>query len=229
MDLPLDYFTFAFEIECLQVKDPMHLETEYKNPEVILTIAASSQQQDYVRYLKCIGLLMITVFLVFFSGSESLLLSLSVVVFVIALIMLILNRPRVVMNSIKKFVHITGKRDGSENYHFPPNMVDKIRVRSRSVKSGKWNSPPRESGAPRGQKRHLDTYYYSQLFLKDPSKKARKKARIIETFELQDIVEAHYMAQLIASFTDSKAFDVKGKVLPSTNSHIPTKYLKEED
>lgn len=206
----------------------MHLETEYKNPEVILTLAASHQQQDYVRYLKCIGLLMITVFLVFFSGSESLLLSLSVVVFVIALIMLILNRPRVVLNSIKKLVHITGKRDGSENYHFPPNMVDKVRVRSRSVKSGKWDAPPRDGDVPQGQKRHLDTYYYSQLFLKDPSTK-KKKARIVETFELQDIVEAHYMAQLIASFTDSTAFDVKGKVLPSTNSHIPTKYLKEED
>lgn len=209
----------------------MHLETEYKNPEVILTVAASAQQQDYVRYLKCAGLLMITVFLVFFSGSESMLLSISVVVFVIALIMLILNRPRVVLNSIKKYVHVTGKRDGSEVYRFAPNLVDRVRVRSRSVKAGKWkDQEPKEGATPRGQKRHLNTYYYTQLYIKDPNPKKRsKKAEIVETFELMDIVEAHYMAQLIASFTDSKALDIQGKVLPPTNSHIPTKYLKAEE
>lgn len=209
----------------------MALETEYKNPEVVLTIAASDQQLDYVRYIKCTGLIMIAIFIAFFSGTESLLLSVSVVVFLIALIILILNRPEITMDSIKKTIRVNGKRDGSQTAQFAPNMVDKIRVRTRTAKASRWSKKSTPTGLPgKPGKRHLDTWYYSQLFLKNPKgKRKSSKTRIVETFELEDIVEAHYMAQLISSFTDAKAFDVQGKVLPSTKSHIPTKYLKHPD
>ena len=210
----------------------MSLETEYKNPEVILTIAASHQQQDYVRYIKCIGLIMISIFVAFFSGSESLLLSTSVVVFLIALIILILNRPQITLNSIKKTIRVNGKRDGSQTLQFDPSLVEKIRVRTRTAKASRWSRKPTEAEkkGPGKVKRHLDTYYYTQMFLKNPKGKRQKsKATIVESFELLDIVEAHYMAQLLSSFTGAKAFDVQGKVLPSTVSHIPTKYLKQTD
>ncbi len=174
---------------------------------------------------------MIAIFIAFFSGTESLLLSLSVVVLLIALIILILNRPEITMDNIKKIIRVNGKRDGSQTAQFPQNMVDKIRVRTRTAKASRWSRKPKNTEGPGGKdKRHLDTWYYSQLFLKEQKGKRRNsKARIIETFELEDIVEAHYMAQLISSFTGAKAFDIKGKVLPSTKSHIPTKYLKQID
>lgn len=208
----------------------MALETEYKNPEVVLTIAASDQQLDYVRYIKCSGLIMIAIFIAFFSGTESLLLSFSVVVLLIALIILILNRPEITMDSIKKTVRVNGKRDGSQTAQFAPNMVDKIRVRTRTAKASRWSKKKAPTSLGKPGKRNLDTWYYSQLFLKDPKgKRKSSKTKVIETFELEDIVEAHYMAQLISSFTGAKAFDVQGKVLPSTKSHIPTKYLKKAD
>lgn len=208
----------------------MQLETEYKNPEVILTVAASGKQLDYVRYIKCTGLIMVSIFIAFFSGSESLLLSLSVVVLLIALILLILNRPRIILNSIKKTIRVNGNREGSQTMQIAPSMVDKIRVRTRTVKASRWSKKPEDSDPKKRGKRNLNTLYFTQLFLKNPKgKRQSSKAKIIETFELQDIVEAHYMAQLISSFTDAKAFDVQGKVLPSTVSHIPTKYLKQID
>ncbi len=208
----------------------MPLETEYKNPEVILTVAASNKQLDYVRYIKCTGLIMISLFIAFFSGSESLLLSLSVVVLLIALILLILNRPKIILNSIKKTIRVNGNRDGGQTMQIAPSMGEKIRVRSRTVKAPRWSKQPENSAPKKQGKRNLNTLYYTQLFLKNPKGKRQfSKPAIVETFELPDIVEAHYMAQLLSSFTDAKAFDVQGKVLPSTVSHIPTKYLKQID
>ncbi len=208
----------------------MPLETEYKNPIVILTIAASDQQLDYVRYIKCVGLIMIAIFIAFFSGSESLLLSLSVAMFIVALIILILNKPAITLDSIKKNIRVDGKRDGSQTAQFAPNMVDKIRVRARTAKASRWSRKPAPTRKGKPGKRHVDTWYYSQLFIKNPKgQRQGSKAVIVESFELEDIVEAHYIAQLLSAFTDAKAFDVQGKVLPSTVSHIPTKYLKQTD
>lgn len=210
----------------------MPLETVYKSPEVILTTRATSKQQEYIKNLKCICLVLITYFLVAFSFRESLLLSLSVVVLLIGLVMMILNRPRVVMNSIKKYVQVIGK-GGAESFKFSPSQVEKIMVKTRRMKSGKPEKLPPEKtlGRRMSKKQDPNLWYYTQIFLKSP--KGRRRLRrpgklTVNTFELQDIVEAHYLAQLISAFTGAPAFDIKGRRLPQIKSHIPTRFLREE-
>ena len=74
--------------------------------------------------------------------------------------------------------------------------------------------------------------YFTQLVVKegDTSKnKDRKdlnpaKKIYVNTFILEDIVQAHYMAQLLAAYTNSHAFDFRGKQLPPLKSYVPTRY-----
>ena len=210
----------------------MPLETQYKNPEVILTTGATPKQQEYVKNLKCIGLVLVTYFLLAFTIQESFLLSISVFVLLVGLVLMVMNRPRIIMNSIKKYVQVSG-RDGSQQFQFPPSQVDKIMVKAKRIKGHRHDAVENIPGAAAQpeKKKKPDTWYYTQIFLKDPSMKKRRRKkgeRTLESFELQDIVEAHYVAQLISAFTGATAFDVTGKMLPPVKSHIPTKYLKQD-
>ena len=70
--------------------------------------------------------------------------------------------------------------------------------------------------------------YFPQLVVKegDSSKKdgQASKKTYINCFILEDIIQAHYMAQLLASFTNSPAYDFKGKQLPPLKSYVPTRF-----
>ncbi len=207
----------------------MPLEAVYKNPEVILTTSATPKQQNYSKYTKCLGVILIAYFLVTFTFTESLLLSMSVVTLLIALVLMILNRPRVVMNNVKKYLWVTGNRDSTQNFRIPPTMVERVQVKSKNFRSQKSKASENVPGAaenPEGFK-NPNIWYYTQIHVKEQKGRKKKKHIIIDSFDIQDIVEAHYMAQLIAAFAGCKVFDVKGKRLPELNSNIPTKYLKE--
>lgn len=206
----------------------MPLETSYKNPEVVITTSATPRQVEYAKSIKCIGLILITYFLVTFTLEESLLLCLSLIVLLVALVMLILNRPRIAMNSVKKVVRVSG-RDASQSFQFAPNLVEKIVVKSRHIKPhrslfGSSSQREDQAGDP-------NTWYYTQMLIREPRAKKGKRRRggiALDSFELNDIVEAHYMAQLLSAFTGASAFDVTGKMLPPLKTFIPTKYLKQD-
>jgi len=210
----------------------MPLETSYQNPEVVITTSATPRQEEFAKNVKCIGLILITYFLVTFTLEESLLLCLSLIVLLVALVMLIQNRPRISMNSIKKVVRVSG-RDASQSFQFAPNLVEKIVVKSKHIKPHRnlFGGNRTKTDGQSGQEADPYTWYYTQMLIKEPRAKKGKKRKggiALDSFELNDIVEAHYMAQLLSAFTGASAFDVAGKMLPPLKSYIPSKYLKQD-
>jgi len=70
-------------------------------------------------------------------------------------------------------------------------------------------------GRARGQ-------YVPQLVLK--GFKGGGKKLIINCFPVEDIIQAHYMAQLLANFCRVDAYDYKGGQLPILSTFIPTRF-----
>lgn len=211
----------------------MALVAIYKNPRVILTTYASPKQEQASKYIKCLSIILISYYLVTFTLTESLLLVFSTIMLMIGLILAILSRPQIILDNRKKVMSIMGGRDSTQNATIHPQFVDKIQVKVKSVKIPKElfkkteeETAETDARKPKGKKNKIN-WYYTQIFIKDPKKK--KSKALIETFELEDIVQAHYVAQLVAAFCNSKALDVQGKLLPVPNSHIPTKYLEDEE
>ena len=50
------------------------------------------------------------------------------------------------------------------------------------------------------------------------------KKLVINCFPVEDIVQAHYTAQLLGTFCRTDAFDYKGSQLPILSTHIPTRF-----
>ena len=50
------------------------------------------------------------------------------------------------------------------------------------------------------------------------------KKLIINCFPVEDIVQAHYTAQIIANFCRTDAYDFKGNQLPILSTYIPTRF-----
>jgi hypothetical protein len=70
-------------------------------------------------------------------------------------------------------------------------------------------------GRARGQ-------YVPQLVLK--GLKGGGKKLVINCFPVEDIIQAHYTAQILATFCRADAFDFKKNQLPILPTHIPTRF-----
>ncbi|NIQ00145.1 MAG: hypothetical protein GWM98_06690 [Nitrospinaceae bacterium] len=69
-------------------------------------------------------------------------------------------------------------------------------------------------------------WYVPQIMLRAPKKS--KTRLVIKGFPLENIVQAHYVAQLIGAYTRAEALDFKGNPLPPLKTHIPTKFLAHQ-
>ncbi len=194
----------------------MSLKAIYKNPEVILTTEIDARHQKVTKAIRVLAILMITLYLVYFSFSESLLLSLSTLILTTGLVLSVMARPKVILNSIKNKVEVFGVRDASQKKEFQPNQIAKILVRTKKVKSSKGLFDKNHGSK---KKNH---WYVAQIHTKPA--KALGKTTAIDCFELEDMIEAHYMALIIATFSKVTAYDVHGKPMEPLKSHIPTRY-----
>lgn len=186
----------------------MALETAYKNTEVVLTTKLTPGQKNTSKYFKCLAVILATLFLVTVELEDFLLLTLCTVALLWLLGMKAMARPQIIMDVDKRSIRLTNSFNFWKKKTILPKQIARITVVAEEADKGK-----RKPTGP----------YRPQLVLK--SEKKQKDKTLIDGFELSDIVEAHYAAQLIAAFARQRAYDIKGNVLPSLKSVIPTKYL----
>ena len=199
----------------------MPLKTEYNNPDVILTTALTGFQRNLVKYVKCGSLIVITFFLSALSLYIGILLTLVVSGVLFLWSRSITKRPEVIMNVLDDNLEIIDLPNTAQKRFVNPAKVERVMI--QTVPNPKWEKIKNHT---KDKKRK--NLYFSQLVVKegDPSKKdgnASKKA-YVNCFILEDIVQAHYMAQLLASYTNSYAFDFRGKKLPPLKSYVPTRF-----
>ena len=100
-------------------------------------------------------------------------------------------------------IHLTGITKFGKSQTLPFNLVEKVTVMADIL------------GRARGQ-------YVPQLVLK--GLKGGGKKLVINCFPVEDIVQAHYTAQILATFCRADAFDFKKNQLPVLSTHIPTRF-----
>ena len=171
----------------------MPLETDYINPNVILTTRVSSDFNDQVKIVKCAGLLVITVLICFIGPIDAF----GWIVLTLAAwwgaLWYLKRRPTIVLEGRNRKIQLSGITKFGKSQTLPHNLVEKVTVMEDVV------------GRARGQ-------YIPQLVLK--GFKGGGKKLIINCFPVEDIIQAHYMAQLMANFCRTDAFDYKGNQLP---------------
>ncbi len=182
----------------------MSLETDYINPNVILTTRVSQNLADGIKYIHCAGLILLTLFLSAYEFSSALWMSLATAMLCGGVVWYLKRRPTIVLEGMARKIQLTGITKFSKAQSLPGKLVDKVTVMADFA------------GRERGQ-------YMPQLVLR--SLKGQKKKLVISCFPLEDIVQAHYTAQLLASFTHADAFDFKGNTLPPLATHIPSRFL----
>lgn len=199
----------------------MPLKTEYNNPDVILTTALTRFQLNLVKYVKCGSLIAITYFLSALSLYIGALLSLVVGGVLILWSSSITKRPEVLLNVLDNILEITALPNTAYRRYVNPKKVERIMI--QTTPNPKWEKIKEHT-----QDKKRKNLYFSQLVVKegDSSKKDSKpsKKTYINCFILEDIIQAHYMAQLLASFTNSFAYDFRGKQLPPLKSYVPTRF-----
>jgi hypothetical protein len=181
----------------------MPLETDYRNPDVILTTRVHKEFDDQVKYVKCGALLLLTILICFiglFDAFGWILLTLGGWW---GTLWYLKRRPTIVLDGRKRKIHLSGITKFGKSQVLPHNLVEKITVMEDVL------------GRARGQ-------YVPQLVLKNL--KGGGKKLIINCFPVEDIIQAHYMAQLLANFCRVDAFDYKGNQLPILSTHIPTRF-----
>ena len=185
----------------------MALETVYKNTEVVLTTKLTPGQKKTAKYFKCLAVILATLFLVTVEMQDFMVFTTIMVAVLWLLGMKAMARPRIILNTVKKSIRLTDSFKFWQYQTIVPKQIARITVTSEA--SGKGQ---RGSSGP----------YRPQLVLKN-AKNPHKKT-FVDGFELNDIVEAHYAAQLLGVFARQRAYDIKGNVLPSLKSVIPMKY-----
>lgn len=179
------------------------LETDYKNPDVILTTRVTHELKDWERYVKCAALLLLTIEICFFGiGPAFWWIVLTLAAWWGALWFL-RRRPTITMEGRTRKIHLSGISKFGKSQTLPHNFVEKITVMEDVL------------GRARGQ-------YIPQLVLK--GFKGGGKKLIINCFPVEDIIQAHYTAQLLGNFCRVDAFDYKGNQLPILSTHIPTRF-----
>lgn len=182
----------------------MPLETNYINPNVILTTQMSQQLKNRIKYVNCAGLILLTFFLSAYEFGLALWLSLAAGLIWGGVVWYLTRRPTIVLEGSDRKIQLIGITKFGKAQSLPGKLVEKVTVLADI------------DGRERGQ-------YVPQLVLR--KLKGKKKKLVISCFPLEDIVQAHYAAQLLASFSRTDAFDFKGNQLPILSSHIPNRFL----
>ena len=181
----------------------MPLETDYINPDVILTTRVTHELKDQVKYVKCGALVLLTILICFFGMGTAIWWILLTLGAWWGALWYLKRRPTIVLEGRTRKVHLSGITKFGKSQTLPFNLVEKVTVMEDVL------------GRARGQ-------YIPQLILK--GFKGGGKKLIINCFPVEDIVQAHYTAQLLATFCRTDAFDYKGSQLPILSTHIPTRF-----
>ncbi len=181
----------------------MPLETDYINPDVILTTRVTHEFKDQVKYAKCGALVLLTILICFFGIGPAFWWILLTLGAWWGALWYLKRRPTIVMDGRTRKVHLSGITKFGKSQTLPFNLVEKVTVMEDVL------------GRARGQ-------YIPQLVLKDF--KGGGKKLIINCFPVEDIVQAHYTAQILATFCRTDAFDYKGSQLPILSTYIPTRF-----
>ena len=186
----------------------MALETSYQNTDVVLTLRLTSGQQNLIRYFKCLTWILVTLYLVTVSLGLFLLLTILTLAAYFTVAQWIRVRPQILLNTEKRVIEMRDSVWYWKRHVIHPKEIQRIAVSLQTRSAG------------RGSEERI---YRPQIILKNPKNPAKRET--IDCFPLDDIVEAHYAAQLMAAFTRARAYDIKGNVLPMLRNYIPTKYL----
>ena len=181
----------------------MPLEADYINPDVILTTRVGQELREIVKYVNCAGLILLTFFLSAYEFSTAIWWVLLTGGLWWGTIWYLKRRPTIVLAGRTRKVQLSGITKFSKAQTLPFNLVEKVTVMADVL------------GRERGQ-------YIPQLVLK--GFKGGGKKLLINCFPVEDIVQAHYTAQLLATFCRTDAFDFKGNQLPILPTHIPTRF-----
>jgi len=181
----------------------MALETDYINPDVILTTRVTQELKDQVKYTNCTGLIFLTFFLSAYEFSTAIWWVILTGALWWGVIWYLKRRPTIVLEGRTRKVQLTGITKFGKPQTLPFSLVEKVTVMADIL------------GRARGQ-------YVPQLVLK--GLKGGGKKLVINCFPVEDIIQAHYTAQLLATFCRADAFDFKKNQLPILPTHIPTRF-----
>jgi len=181
----------------------MPLETDYINPDVILTTRVTQNLKDKIKYVNCAGLILLTFFLSAYEFSIAIWWVLLTGGLWWGVLWYLNRRPTIVLKGRTRKVQLSGITKFSKTQTLPFNLVDKVTVMADVL------------GRARGQ-------YIPQLVLK--GFKGGGKKLVINCFPVEDIIQAHYTAQLLATFCRTDAFDFKKNQLPILSTHIPMRF-----
>jgi hypothetical protein len=181
----------------------MPLETDYINPEVILTTRATHELKDQAKYVKCAAAVLLTFLICVYGIGPAFWWILLTLGLWWGALWYVKRRPTIVLDSRAKKIQLSGITKFGKSQVLPYNLVEKVTVMADVL------------GRERGQ-------YIPQLVLK--GLKGGSKNLVINCFPVEDIIQAHYTAQLLATFSKTDAFDFKGNQLPILPTHVPTRF-----
>ena len=181
----------------------MPLETDYINPNVVLTTRVTQELTDRIKYVNCTGLILLTFFLSAYEFSTAIWWVILTGGMWWGALWYLKRRPTIVLDGRTRKVQLSGITKFSKTQILPFNLVEKVTVMADTL------------GRARGQ-------YIPQLVLK--GLKGGGKKLVINCFPVEDIVQAHYTAQLLATFCRADAYDYKKNHLPTLPTHIPTRF-----
>lgn len=186
----------------------MALETSYQNTDVVLTERLTPAQKNLVKYFKCLTWILITLYLVTVTLGVFLLLTVLTLAAYFTVAQWVQTRPRILLNTEKRLIEMTDSIWVWKRRVVDPKEIQRIAVTLQTRPTGRGGE---------------DRVYCPQIILKNSKNPAKRET--VDCFALDDIIEAHYVAQLLAAFTRARAYDIKGNVLPMLRNYIPTKYL----
>jgi hypothetical protein len=181
----------------------MPLETDYINPDVILTTRETQNLKDMIKYVNCGGLILLTFFLSAYAFGTAIWWLILTGGLWWGALWYLKRRPTIVLEGRTRKIQLSGITKFAKAQTLPFNLVEKVTVMADIL------------GRARGQ-------YIPQLVLK--SLKGGGKKLVINCFPVEDIVQAHYTAQLLATFCRTDALDYKKNQLPILPTHIPTRF-----
>ncbi len=181
----------------------MPLETDYITPDVILTTRVTRKTKDIIKYVKCAGLILLTFFLSVYEFSTAIWWVFLTGGLWWGALWYLKRRPTIVLEGRTRKIQLSGITKFAKSQTLPFSLVEKVTVMADVL------------GRARGQ-------YIPQLVLK--GLKGVDKKLVINCFPVEDIVQAHYVAQLMATFCRTEAFDYKKNQLPILSTHIPTRF-----
>ena len=181
----------------------MPLENDYINPDVILNTRVTQELKDWVKYVKCTGLVFLTFFLSAYTFSTAIWWVFLTGGLWWGALWYLKRRPTIVLEGRTRKVQLSGITKFGKSQTLPFNLVEKVTVMADILRRA------------RGQ-------YIPQLVLK--GLKGGGKNLVINCFPVEDIIQAHYTAQLLATFCRTDALDFKTTHHPLLPTHIPTRF-----